>query len=1161
MRRNHILLALGAILGLFTSCEGAPGTNRSGDYPPVSLTTDRCVLGTSFTAKIVYKSRWIESPQYGCLAKLPPGLRFDEDRGEIRGAPTEAGVWEVFVGVRDHFKGLHETPVEQDPATLMTEHPKFIPVKLDPGQAAFYAGRFILMVTDHQVKPGQRPFEDEAKNNRWEELRKEGPWEFSRPMIGRIHYRPVDYEDPVAKYSVPEYGIHVTLPQDYAWRTEGFKFNWGLITLAEWMSADHHVGGVLAHETVGMSADRYADAVESNIRKLPSVRNFSRSSEKFLDGKGPGSWLLREYTHEEEGQRYHRASLFINLGKHDFHVCFFTREERWDGLSKKILDAIGSIDLQGPPPPAFTGIFSLQALIDFDSLDGAAVDPKTGTVSLFGHRSRTDRRVLIAYLDHLATAMECESPTFDLRWAPGSEAEVEDALGISEDKLIDRLGGLFDGTGHLTPLGAWWYGKGGAQATVGMTRYQANAAALRASGRKDEATALLTLEKREAAMNSGKADEDQAYFELFCKLLGIDGAIAAEAQKYRAGQISEEQLLDTTLPIYLGAVARLFGQDASTYKDQYFSHRRGGLGPVPASERTAAVILSPENQKAWLEQVFFRDLFKNLGDVHVPPEFCSRILSVAPRVTPTFEHLPPRSLLARVAYEADLFGKRLMVMPELKKEIPKYRTYFEWRRTISQAPKNKEGHLWFSPDGFEIKESTDGNTVTFGRTAVRINLRRKESGRSIEDPVLRQYADELSGLYDDFARLNPSLYELRECMKVVAIASWLKKKGVGLKFPAEGRCYWNPPKEAPGIVEIVFSTRGGPVGLMLWALGGVDFDGRYAHGGNPGWTFEKSAASPVVLPPGATTSSLIARDDRQIREIMKKTSQIEVPPPGTPVFGEAGWCRRSDVGAQDRAHVLSYLTLRQEGLVRNADYPKIEAQRDRVLLLAKKIEHCDQMTNARTKKRVDEMAELEDLKKAALKTRDELIDDLCWAGHDAVLEWDNDRIDHWGGATGAEWRKSKLVDFRKDLASVRGLLQETLDGLEEIREHKADNVKILKIMEKVGELAKELNKFMPEVEALEKVAEAAETTLPIIRISVTAVGVWNKAAELWDLNLRGKEINDRLGEAAKDEKAADKDCKQHVDDFVREFRKLKEMVEGQPKPPTAGSGENTAPKK
>jgi len=69
-----------------------------------------------------------------------------------------------------------------------------------------------------------------------------------------------------------------------------------------------------------------------------------------------------------------------------------------------------------------------------------------------------------------------------------------------------------------------------------------------------------------------------------------------------------------------------------------------------------------------------------------------------------------------------------MVMPELKNQIPQYRTYFEWRRTIAEAPKDKEGHLWFSPDNIELNESADGNVVQFGGRRA-INLRRKESAR------------------------------------------------------------------------------------------------------------------------------------------------------------------------------------------------------------------------------------------------------------------------------------------------------------------------------------------------------------------------------------------------------------------------------------------------
>src|SRR2546429_97718 len=57
-------------------------------------------------------------------------------------------------------------------------------------------------------------------------------------------------------------------------------------------------------------------------------------------------------------------------------------------------------------PPAYTGIYSLQALIDFDSLDGALLDLQAGTVSLYGHRAHRAHFVPVAYLDHLATALE-----------------------------------------------------------------------------------------------------------------------------------------------------------------------------------------------------------------------------------------------------------------------------------------------------------------------------------------------------------------------------------------------------------------------------------------------------------------------------------------------------------------------------------------------------------------------------------------------------------------------------------------------------------------------------------------------------------------------------------------------------------------------------------
>src|SRR5207245_7957545 len=96
--------------------------------------------------------------------------------------------------------------------------------------------------------------------------------------------------------------------------------------------------------------------------------------------------------------------------------------------------------------------------------------------------------------------------------------------------------------------------------------------------------------------------------------------------------------------------------------------------------------------------------------IHIPPDIMRDVLGINPVVVPVYEGLSANSLLARVAFEADVFGKNLMDMPEVKSDVPSYRTYFEWRQTVNRAPAT-EGHTWFAADAFELFESADGGTI------------------------------------------------------------------------------------------------------------------------------------------------------------------------------------------------------------------------------------------------------------------------------------------------------------------------------------------------------------------------------------------------------------------------------------------------------------------
>jgi hypothetical protein len=183
-----------------------------------------------------------------------------------------------------------------------------------------------------------------------------------------------------------------------------------------------------------------------------------------------------------------------------------------------------------------------------------------------------------------------------------------------------------------------------------------------------------------------------------------------------------------------------------------------------------------------------------------------QILGVEPRVRPVFTGFSSTSLLAHTAFKADVFCKSLLDNPDLKKKVPQYRTYIEWRRTKDRAPAT-QGHTWISPGSIEIIESRDGNAMRFGAFTMKFNLEKYSGGRSVPDPLLTEYAQELSARYDDIAKEYPILREMREAMKTIAVAEWLKKRGAKLRFPAEGRGSWNPPAEYPGVIHMAIAVK------------------------------------------------------------------------------------------------------------------------------------------------------------------------------------------------------------------------------------------------------------------------------------------------------------------------------------------------------------------
>ncbi|HVN96785.1 MAG TPA: hypothetical protein VMT62_10170 [Syntrophorhabdaceae bacterium] len=790
------------------------------------------------------------------------------------------------------------------------------------------------------------------------------------------------------------------------------------------------------------------------------------------------------------------------------------------------------------------GVYSLQALIAFDDLDGAIYDPATGTVSLFGHRESNNYSTAVPYLDYLATALESKSPIFSLEWTAASERQVDRALTISDSELVDKLGDIFDQNGRLTPIGEWWLKQGGAQVRAGMTRYDANSKVFEATGRTKEARALQLIGARDEALNRGEQGREE--FEELARVLGIYDQLADYAGRYRAGQISQVELMDYAMPLYVGGIAEVFGQNPDTYIQRYRLLRSRGVGFDAALEQAVSEIVTRENQKAWLRNAY-DDLFRNKSEVYVPPAIMKQILNVEPRVRPVFTGLPPQSLLAHTAFEADVFCKSLPNIPELKNKVPQYRTYFEWRRTKTRAPAT-DGHTWISPGVIDIVESQDGNAMRFSNFKMKFNLEKYVNGKSVSDPLLSEYALELSARYDEISREYPVLRQMREAMKVVAVAEWINKKGARLHFPEQGRGSWNPPADYPGVIHMAIAIQSGPVGAIITAAGGVDMRVE------DWWNLRKGDYLDVPVVKSMTVPSL-KEPDSELNKVYKTLKIVEPPSPARDL---PGWVAQAKSGQQ----ALQYVSVKQSELNQKTDSAEILLQLQKVKKKAELLDYYDRLINAQTKERMLAVQEMTRLKEESDKKKQELLDEAQGLAFSVLV---NLRKLDWAAAPATAERRNaeKFLETVEDLSRIKELANGFLEELERIKKGEADPDRLIKVGKELADDAIEVRKVLtpegqdwvregdifdpknvrmahaPEWTRAEDVATKSSV---VAGVAFGAASIEMKSFEYLDMYRANAEIADSLGEHAKDLGEIERMRARLIQEYTVEKRKLERMM-------------------
>ena len=438
------------------------------------------------------------------------------------------------------------------------------------------------------------------------------------------------------------------------------------------------------------------------------------------------------------------------------------------------------------------GIYSLQASVRFDDLQAVVYDPQDHSLTLLGDRRSEHRLLPIPYLDHLATALESDSPAFTLPWAEETQRAIDvlsrDARG-SNTALWDRIvknarAQLFSPQNRLTEEGlrilqTLNFPTDGYEPYL-TNKYDVMAESFSICGADQQATIV-------GAYARSLRDPD----ELNTAIRELAMARALDASMIGPGSADLWE-------IFLERFAGVFDVDDRMPVSVFRRRRQQGNHLVIA--RNAAV----ENILATIDPLW-AGIFPNSlelsaatkSHIHLPPDLVQSLAEINFAVKPTWRGIEPESRLAQVMFDADMLGKWIASDPSLLgTNAPFHKTEYEWFHKMGPTtPQTTTNNIryWISPDVVELAESDDGNVLEFRKFTMRVNT---------NDPASESYTNYLTSIYDQLANELPTLHELAESAKIMAVAQWLKKKDPDFKLPKEGRSRWDPPDWTWGFIAI-----------------------------------------------------------------------------------------------------------------------------------------------------------------------------------------------------------------------------------------------------------------------------------------------------------------------------------------------------------------------
>ncbi len=258
-------------------------------------------------------------------------------------------------------------------------------------------------------------------------------------------------------------------------------------------------------------------------------------------------------------------------------------------------------------------------------------------------------------------------------------------------------------------------------------------------------------------------------------------------------------------------------------------------------------------------------------------------LGVTPISRPRFVNLEPGSQLARILLEGDVALKSLPLDQSLT-EVEGYRTFPEWALhsigpdALGRVQTNR---LWISLEGaqVEIRESPDGKIASFGRVQMKVESRTKGAGESWNaerrDERTQAYADLLTRHFDALAERVPALHQLREAAKMVALAKWIRRKGLEPTLDHE-TVAWQAPEQVKGFLAMIPSHYDNRLYWGVLPSGGVDFNFDIVVTTDPTLTLESLRRRAAAgRPLSALQRDALRRHIQRFQDEMERTAALE----------------------------------------------------------------------------------------------------------------------------------------------------------------------------------------------------------------------------------------------------------------------------------------------